>query len=176
MTRSIFWSIVLSIPVSIGSGLLVPVIQDWVGRRGKAKRAKLRQVEEEKYREALVLMVEPFYLTQYMLLHGTLAVLFGVAILGGLMFSFHGFSIQISHPSDPFYAAHPLMGRIDGFIYQIIGWALLFSGSWQEERCMETMIGVWSRANNFERYEQTVPKDIRSKYQELRDKITSSRR
>jgi hypothetical protein len=135
---------------------------------------KRQEVEELKYREALILKTQPLYLTQYMVLCGTAAILSALAILGGLMFWVHGFSIGISHPSDPFYVMYPTLGYAESYFYLVIGCAGLFFGSWMAEKWLTIMLGTWSRSNNFDRYDKTVPEEIRKKYQELRERATRS--
>lgn len=135
---------------------------------------KLQVAVELEYREALILKTQPYYLTQFLVLCGTCAVLSALLVLGGLIISLHGFTIGISHPSDPFYTTHVALGKAEPYVYQVIGWLCLFYGSWMSSKWLEKMIGTWSRANNFERYDKTVSEEVREKYHELRRKATQA--
>lgn len=158
MSKDIIWSVALSIPVSIGSGLAVPFIVRWFERHGRRKAEKERQRIRSHFLTVWRYHSRPSEYTIELIIDAIfITASFCVIILGAIEES-KGFIIHISHPSVALYATHPMVPEIESYFHQVIGAILMFGGAVDASQDMAKVVKIYGHVRLFDDFARTVPK------------------
>jgi hypothetical protein len=157
-----YWlPLLLSIPLGIVSGLLVPYIQRWIDSRGQVKGVAKRDRMRKEYRQAMSYARHPDLFTHY-LIRGLLSITIysGGAIVSILYYVALGpasvFYVNNSLPKAFYYVppimAYPLFLMI---LFVIIFFSVGIVSNWKR------VATVYGRVRRFKTYANTIPADLR---------------
>lgn len=167
MDSGLWWSIGLSVPVSIGSGLAVPYIERWFDQQGRVRSEKERRAIRKRYIRILRLRANPPQLTNELIIDGVFAGLWGMLILLGTLLYAIGFVVQVSHPSaELFYERHAIWLQTELIAFDTTGMIIMFFGAFRMMRKVINMTDTYHAVTAFDIYEKRVPPDIKQEVAE----------
>jgi hypothetical protein len=160
VSKDVIWSVALSIPVSIGSGLAVPFIIRWFERHGRRKAEKERERIRLHFLTVWRYHSKPSEYTMELIIDAIFITASFCTIILGAIEESKGFIIHISHPSVALYATHPLVPEIESFFHQVVGAILMFGGAVYASRDMSKVVEIYGHVRMFDDFVKTVPEDI----------------
>jgi hypothetical protein len=166
---SVALSGVLSIPVSILCGLLLPFVQRWISDKWSVHRHKQLDRITREYIHILRLRDRPLDLTNELIVDSLFCILGMFVLILGMLIESH------SHTLYAIQKANHLVTRtleISTWAQQILGIVLNFLGSWIFSKQIFALMRTYSRVSLFDRYEQTVPQEVKDEIKRARSEMT----
>jgi hypothetical protein len=156
VSNDLWIGVALSIPIGIGTGLLVAPIQEWYKNRGKTKEEGLTHRLRWEYGQALTFVTHPHKYTQF-LLNVIIRMLICIAcwVVGTATWVSIGIIVTnipiIPPPSHNWIAGWSALGA---------SMSSMVSGVFVH--FLQTYWSIRKRVARFESYELTIPEEIRN--------------
>ncbi len=165
MSGEFWWTLVLSVPVGIGTGLAVPPLQRWYKHRHKTRQIRHLEDQRDEYYETLVFLRNPEKFSQFLILCAMRLIIAAFFALCGLQF-FAIAAPEVRQARQEFhivqgigvFRAKPalLVFALAGPVFSTLGIGLLSS-------VFRLVRAQTKRVDNFDSYAETLPPEVRNK-------------
>jgi hypothetical protein len=153
MDKSTWIGPLLSIPFGILSGLAVRPVERWLERSGRTRSTKKTELLRKEYERVVFYRQHSDKFTQYLAVTSIRAML-GLGAGGMASFVFFSFLWQFAVPKT--WRFYLVIGIRDvSMLAAIVAGIYVFNAAWDA-------LEMWSRVEKFEKYQETVPPEIRA--------------